>query len=76
MQQWLAIARCQVRIFYGINGNLLSSNGDVDFAVDQVRRRFRRVEANDLQEVEPCLDDLIPVLALTPEISYQRGRER
>jgi hypothetical protein len=55
---------------------LLSSNGDVDFAADQVRRRFRRVEANDLQEVEPCLDDLIPVLALTPEISYQRGRER
>ena len=24
----------------------------------EVRRRFRRVEANDLQEVESCLDDL------------------
>ena len=31
------------------------------------RRRFRRVEANDLQEVEQCLDDLVPVLASTPK---------
>jgi hypothetical protein len=54
---------------------LSSSDGDMDFAAEEVRRRFRRVEANDLQEVEPCLDDLVPVLASTPEIiSYQPQR--
>ena len=31
---------------------LSSSDGDMDFAAEEVRRRFRRVEANDLQEVE------------------------
>ena len=46
---------------------LSSSDGDMDFAAEEVRRRFRRVEANDLQEVEPCLDDLVPVLASTPK---------
>jgi hypothetical protein len=40
---------------------LSSSDGDMDFVAEEVRRRFRRVEANDLQEVEPCLDDLVPV---------------
>ena len=70
MRQLLAIVRFQVRRFYGINGSLSSSDGDKDFAAEEVRRRFRRVEANDLQEVEQCLDDLVPVLASTPEIIH------
>ena len=64
---WHELCLSNVRKFYGINGNLSSSDGDMDFAAEEVRRRFRRVEANDLQEVEQCLDDLVPVLASTPK---------